>query len=175
MRTILISCLLALGATAAEEARATEGQPAGPERFEVGGTPIAFPAPTKEMVEAGEDHRKPMELFVPSANRLVAAFVLASDLPRLAKGSSDAVLSRYAFVEIARQVEDVDCSEASFGEATRGAKEAFGDMGSRSTKELEDEFNEKMRSLHLERLTMKLGEPVSLGPFFSKKMPTASE
>jgi hypothetical protein len=134
-----------------------------------GGTPIAIPPPTTEMSEVGYDNREFMEVFVAPNNRLIAAFVLTNDLPKLTSGSDNLMMSRYAMVQVPRRGEYMDCGASDFKEVTDGAKEEFGNIMSSSMAEAEEEFNRRMKSLDLEEATVSLGKPIQLGCLFSKQ------
>lgn len=139
------------------------------ESFKAGGTPIAIPAPTTAMNEVGYDNRELMEVFVPSVNRLIAAFVLTEDLPKLSEGADDLKMAQYAMVQVPRQGEYMDCGASDFKEVTEGAKESFGEVLSSSFEEAENEFNQRMKALDLDEATVQLGDPIQLGCLFSKK------
>jgi uncharacterized protein (TIGR02145 family) len=164
----IFACLLIVWISATANAQDTAEKAASIETFKAGGTPIAIPAPAKDMVEVGYDNREFMEVFVPTDNRLLAAFVLTTDMPRLTKRSDELEMSRYAMVQVPRRGEYMDCGTSEFKEVTDGAKETFGDVVNSSMKDVEDEFNRRMKSLDLEEATVSLGKPIQLGCLFSK-------
>ena len=165
----VIACLLVLGLAgtgrAGESARAT----APARSFKAGGIPILIPPPTTSMSEVGYDNREFMEVFVPSTNRLIAAFVQTEDLPSLTSKSIQLRLSRYAMVQVPRRGEYIECGASDFRELTEGAKKRFGDLMKRSMEEADDEFNHRMKALDLDDATMSLGKPVQLGCLFSRR------
>ena len=170
MKRLMIACFLTLGIAAMSVAQDSITKPAPVESYKAGGTPIAIPPPTTEMSEVGYDNREFIfEVFVPASNRLIAAFVLTKDLPKLTKGSDDLVISKYAMVQVPRRGEYMDCGASEFKEVTNSAKEQFGDVMSSSMKEAEDEFNRRMKSLHLDEATASFGKPIQLGCLFSKQ------
>ena len=120
------------------------------------------------MNEVGYDNREFMEVFVAPNNRLIAAYVVTNDLAKLTSGSEGLILSKYAMVQVPRRGEYMDCGESDFKEVTDGAKEQFGNVMISSMKEVEEEFNRRMKSLDLEEATVSLGKPIQLGCLFSK-------
>ncbi|MCP4649955.1 MAG: hypothetical protein GY853_07760 [PVC group bacterium] len=169
MRKIIIACLLSLCLVSIGYAQDTTPEPTTTvQTFKAGGTPIAIPPPTPEMTEVGYDTRELMEIFVPQNNRLIAAFVLTEDLPRLAAGDENLIMSLYSMVQVPRRGEAMDCAASDFSEVTAGAKEQFGDIMNSSMKEAEDEFNRRMKALDLEDATMSMKDPVQIGCLFSK-------
>jgi len=62
----------------------------------------------------------------------------------------------------------MDCEVTDFKKVVDGTKEAFSDATS-ITKESEEEFNRRMKSLDLTNMQVKLGQPTQLGVFFSKQ------
>ena len=161
----IMFCVLILAIAAIGNAQDTMVKTVAVKSFKAGGTPIAIPSPTKEMIEVGYDNREFMEVFVPSHNRLIAAFVLTNDLPRLKKGSDD-IMSKYALVQVPRRAEYKDCGPSDFKNAVKGQ---FGELVNSSMKEVEEEFNRRMKSLDLDVAKMSMGKPVQLGCLFSKQ------
>ena len=168
MKKVIRCLLLALFLAASGNAQDTSKKTTEPQAFKAGGTPIVIPAPTGDMVEVGYDNREFMEIFVPTSNRLLAAFVLTNELPRLFSAGDDLVMSKYATVQVPRRFEYMDCEESDFKEVTDGAKAELGDIINSSTKEAEEEFNRRMESLDLEEATVSLGQPIQLGCIFAK-------
>jgi hypothetical protein len=169
MRKMMIVCLLSLGIVAMSVAQESGTKSVPVESFKAGGTLIAIPPPIAEMREVGYDNREFMEVFVPTNNRLIAAFVMTKDLPKLTKGSDDLMMSKYAMVQVPRRGEYMDYRASDFKEMTDGAKKEFGDVMNSSMKEAEDEFNRRMKSLDLAEATVSLGKPIQLGCLFSKQ------
>ncbi len=137
--------------------------------FKAGGRPIALVPPTSEMAEMGYDNRELMEIFVAQTNRLIAAYAMKKDIPGISRGDQDLVLEKYAMVQVPRRAEYMDVRPEDFEQVTAGAKQAFGDTMGTTLKEVEDEFNRRMKALDLDEATMRLGKPVQLGCLFSKK------
>lgn len=136
--------------------------------FKAGGVPIRIPPPTSEFVEAGDRLRNMMEVFVPASNRLISAFVLTDDLPRLSKGGDSSSLAEYALVEVNRQGEYADFGANNFNEVVQGAKKSLGDSSSEYTVKAEEEINRRMKSLNVANAQVSIGKPLQLGSFFSK-------
>jgi len=135
--------------------------------FKAGGVSILIPVPSSVFVEAG-DSRSLMELFVPQNNRLLSGFVFPEDLPLLAKGGDDSILTKYALVEVPRRGEYMDCGTNDFKDVISGAKKSFGDITTSSLKEAEEEFNRRMESLDVTNAQLSIGNPLQLGCLFSK-------
>ncbi|MDL1970861.1 MAG: hypothetical protein LWW94_07795 [Candidatus Desulfofervidaceae bacterium] len=136
--------------------------------FKVGDVPVTIPAPTKEFSEVGYDNREIMEVAVPPANRLVCAFVLKSDLPRLTRHDEELKLTRYAFVEVPRRGEYMDWKTSDFKKLIETMKGSLGNTISSSVEESEEELNHRLKSLDL-NTKVRIGQPVQLGCFFYKE------
>jgi hypothetical protein len=104
---------------------------------------------------------------VPDSNRLIAAFLLTQDLPRLTKGSDNPVLTKYALVEVPRAGEYSDMEVSDFKEMTDSASQELGAAMNSSFSETEDEFNRRLKDLNV-NATVSLGKPVQLGALFAK-------
>lgn len=167
MKKTLI-CSMALGLAVAAGAGNADARRADVETFKAGGVSIAIPPPPGRMVEVGYDNREHMEVFVAPANRLVAAFVTAEDLPHLTTGTDKAIMARYAMVQVPRRGEYIEIGPSQFEELTEGMEKEFGRTIGATRGEIEDELNRRMRSLDIDDAVMKLGEPVPLGSLFSK-------
>ncbi len=148
---------------------AETNEPKQSESFKAGGVPISILAPTAEFVEIGYDNREFMEISVPTNNRLLCAFVLANDLPRLTKRSDDLVMTRYGMVQVPRQREFMDFEASDFKKVVDGLKEASGDSMASSFNEAEEEINRRMKSLGLDEAKLSIGKPILLGRLFSKQ------
>lgn len=168
MKKIIIVCFLVFGFALIGNAQDAAVNTTTPLSFSAGGTSIAIPSPALDMVEVGYDNREFLEVFVASGNRLLAAFVLNSELPELTKKSSDLSISRYTMVQVPRRGEYMDCTEGDFKEITDAAKDEFGDVMDSSMKEAEAEFNRRMESLDLDDAAVSFGKPIQLGPLLSK-------
>ena len=137
--------------------------------YAAGGTPIAIPPPSTDLIEAGND-RGLMELVCPPNNRLIACFLPPSDLASLKAGpQDDKIIARYGLVEVPRRGEYQDCSASDFKGLSDGIKEQFGSIIGSSIKESEDIFNRRMKDLDVNDAQISLGKPLQLGCFFSKE------
>jgi len=165
----ILSCLLILVFVATGNAQETTKETPAVKSFKAGGIPIVIPAPTRDMVEVGYDNREIMEILVPSTNRLLAAFVPTDDLPRLTKGDAKLVMSKYGMAQVPRRGEHMDCRTSDFKIVTDKMKKQFGNIIGSATKEAEEEFNRRMKSLDLDEATMSLGKPTQIGCLFSKQ------
>jgi hypothetical protein len=155
-------------ASAAQNPEPGMAKPAGVPSYRAGGESITIPQPTNDLVEVGSDSRVIMEVFVPDQNRLLAAFTLSDDLPKLRSGGNSA-LSKYSLVEVPRRGEFADFSAKDFNELAEGASKEFGAVLNSSVKESEDGLNRRMKALDLDDAKIILDKPVQLGSFFSKQ------
>ncbi len=166
-----LTCLFLLVFAATCSAQTTTGappqNPPAPASYKAGGTPIVLPPPTTDLVEVGDEARGVMEVAVPDSNRLIAAFLLPQDLPRLTSGSDNSNFTRYAMVEVPRSGEYSDVEASDFKELTDQASQEIGSVVSSSFSETEDEFNRRLKDLNV-NATVSLGKPVQLGALFSK-------
>ncbi len=163
----LSGCLLLilLGA-ALGHAQVTSTPAAEPLAYKAGGIPIIIPPPTPDMVEVGDEKREIMEIFVPASNRLIAAFALTDEMPRFSQ--SGFVLSRYALVEVLRVGDYKDFAPGDFKAVVDTVKTQFGDIAETSRKDIEEDFNLRIKELHLDAGSMSIGKPIQLGPILSK-------
>ncbi len=149
-------------------AKATDVNKAKTQSFIAGGVSIKIPIPDITFVEVGNDNRVLMDVIVPQNNRLLCAFVLTNDLPRLFKDGNSNIISKYAMVQVPRRGENMDCEVSDFAQVVDGAKESFSDA-TPIAKLSEEEFNRRIKSLDISNLQVKLGQPTQLGIFFSKQ------
>jgi hypothetical protein len=147
----------------------TSARTAEPQAFNAGGTSIVIPAPTKDMVELGDEKREVMEVFVPPNNRLLAEFVPANDLPRFAASGGHPVMTRYGAVEVSRRGENTDMEASNFNTVVGKLKARMGDLLSSSTENFEEDFHNRLKSQHFEDATVSLGQPIQLGCILSKQ------
>jgi TonB family protein len=158
---------------APQAAPATAGQPSADaasmqgETFRVGGVSIALPPPTGEMVEIGGDHRVLFDMVVPDMNRLVAAFLLQKDAAVMLSTNRSGPLSSYALVEVLRRGEFVEIGSSDFKGLTSQMGQQFSAIANSSAQETQDEFNRRMKSMHLDE-KLDYGKPVMLGALFNK-------
>jgi hypothetical protein len=166
-RKIFLSIILTI-LTLISDAQTTIVNKDKVQSFLAGGVSIRIPVPDTTFIEVGNDNRKSMDIFVPQSNRLLSAYVLTGDLPHLFKEEKSYLMARYALVEVPREGENMDCEVSDFKQVTDGLKESIGNTFSTLSKESEDEFNSRMKSLDLADMQVKIGQPVQLGCFFSK-------
>jgi len=105
---------------------------------------------------------------VPDSNRLIAAFLLTGDLPRLTKGTDQSMLAKYALVEVPRAGEFEDVEDSDFKQLADSTLQEIGNVLDSSVSETEDEFNRRLNDLNV-NATVSLGKPVQLGQLFSKQ------
>ena len=169
VRIVLIYALSAFGsfAVAASQEKGT-GTPSSAESqaFQVGGKAIVVPPPSTEVVEVGSDDRVLLENFVPENNRLVAGFLLPSDLPALKNGTLK-TLDRYAMVEVPRRAEFMDVNPDAYRQIADAVSKQFGADLDAAMKGQEDAINRRLKSLRSDAATISLDKPVPLGLLFS--------
>jgi hypothetical protein len=140
------------------------GQKTG--EFKAGGTLINIPQPNNDLIEVGYDVREQMEIFVPASNRLLCAYMKASDIPLFMKGDQDFVLAQYTSVQVARVSEYQDCAISDFQELVDYLKGSFNNDMDSIIEESEAEFNNRLKSMDLSNIS--IDKPVDLGILFSK-------
>jgi hypothetical protein len=139
---------------------------AGQGQFPVGDASIALPAPPGQgMVELGNG-RGYFDPAVPDSNRLMAAFVLETDVSAL-HTASNRVLTPYALVETLRAAESSTVSASDFKDLVDSVSKQIGSVLDSSFKESEDSFNQRMKAMNL-NVQVTYGKPVALGTFFQK-------
>ena len=135
--------------------------------YKVGGVSIIFPSPNDTLIEVGSANREKFEIFVPSQNRLICAFFQNKDIQNFTIEGAELEMTTYAYVQVSRKAEYMDCSQSDFKEVISGSQESFGDVVVSTFKESEDEINKIMKSLDLE--SIQIGETKQIGTLFSKK------
>ena len=135
--------------------------------FKIGGVPILVPSPTSEMKEVGDDYRERMEILIPRSRRLVAIFLTNDDLLRLEKEDTPAMLE-YTSVEVSRRGEFKTIRARDFQKLTDIMNEQLKNKMESYIYDYEEDFNRRMKSLNLEKITLKLDQPIYLGQFFFK-------
>lgn len=166
--------LVAVAMPLASPAQDQQGQwvvalkPSGVLSYRAGGESIVIPPPASDMAEVGSDDRVIMETFVPTQNRLLAAFTLSDDLPKLRTGGKN-MLAKYALVEVPRRGEFADFTAENFKLVADGVGKQFGAVLNSSMKESEEQFNRRMKELKLDNAKIVLDKPVQLGCLFSKQ------
>ncbi len=142
--------------------------PAGPAPvFRVGGVSITLPAPDSSFAEVGAEHRSTIfELFVPTENRLISAYVPSKELADLDTDKPRGATPTYGMIEVARRAESLTCGPSEFKQVTDGASESMGSMMSSVSGNVEAEMNRRLAALDLGSVS--LGETKPIGGFFSK-------
>lgn len=128
---------------------------------------IVIPAPTADLVETGSDYRVLLEPLAPINNRLIAAFVQSDDLAVI-HSAGNALLNRYALVEVPRRAEFSDVSPEIFKQITDGMGQQFGAAVAASLKDQQDEINRRLKALETTPAEVTLEKPVQLGVLFCK-------
>lgn len=160
--------LLVVGLLVLTTCRAQGNDPTGPttpQEFRAGGVSVAIPSPADDLVEMGPDLRVLLDVLVPDANRLLAAFVTQEDLAELPKGKKG--LSRYCLVEVSRRAEFIDIDEAGFKQVADGVSKQMGTSLDATVKTETDAINRKIAALGAQG-NISIEKTVSLGPVFSK-------
>lgn len=151
---------------ATQDSRVLTMEASAAQPYSAGGTPIAIPPPTTEMVDVGSGNLGYLEPMVPLSNRLVAGFVRNDDLPLIQKGRLG--FTEYAMVEVSRSAEFKDLTASDFKQLAGTLDQGLGKILNSSLKESESEFNSRMKSLHLDDAHLTIDKPVQLGCLFSK-------
>ena len=159
--------LISLGVVSTAQTANNKGQQV--QSFIAGGVPIKVSAPDTGFVEVGSANRESVEIFVPPNNRLMCAFVLENDLPNLFKEGTENITANYALVEVPRRGENIDCEAGDFIQVTQSMEESLGSAIPSLMNESEDIFNNRLKSLGIQDMKLKIGEPKQLGCFFSKQ------
>ena len=167
MKAMKVACVSLIAIVAIGLAVGAVANYAGLQSFKVGSVHIAIPQPRSDMIDAGKDNYEFVRLAVPEENRLLVAFVLTNELPRLTNGATNLILTKYAMIQVSRGSETKDTDADDFTKVIDGAKKTFGDVVTSSVKEAEDDFNRRLKALGLDDPDFKLGKPVQLGCFVS--------
>jgi len=152
---LAVLCLLAAAAFAQP--------PAAPE-VKAGGVALTLPAPADDFVEAGDRLRTTFfELMVPSANRLLAAYVPSA---ALTGSQPKAGFDVYAMVQVPRQAEYGELTADAFVEVKQSVGSAMGNFGSDKVAPFEEELNLRLKAAGAKPL--EIGRPEMLGAAFDK-------
>jgi hypothetical protein len=146
-------------------ARAQTARPADT-RFHVGLKTIAIPSPSDDLFETGPDYRVMLESLVPTANRLVGAFLTQQELDKLRTATT--TLSRYAMVEAPRPAEFVDITPEIYKQINDAIALQFEAQTNADVKDQQEEVNRRLKALGQSSTTVTLDKPLMLGSFFSK-------
>ena len=165
--SLVATLLIVPPVLSAQDKNSISAQGADVPAYRAGGTPIVIPPPTSDMVELGQDYRVVMEVLVPDQNRLLAAFVLPSDLAIIKSGGKNS-LSKYALAEVVRNGEFKDLSAKDYKELADSLEQQFGAVLDSSIREGEDELNRRSKALNLDT-KISFDKQVQLGGFFSKQ------
>jgi len=168
MKTHVIFCLAIISLAIKANAQTMNNAITKIQSYKAGGVPILIPCPNTDLVEVGSDNREGMNVFVPENNRLLCAFVLKEDLSLLFTDESKNIMSKYALVEVPRGGENMSCEQSDFKIVIDGIKESFNDALPSVMNESEDILNSRLKSLDIDNLNVKIGQPISLGCFFQK-------
>jgi hypothetical protein len=161
----LLTVALLLAACAPVAAAGTE--------VKAGGVAIVFPSPASDFSEVGDKLRTTVfELLVPSANRLLSAYLPQEKLDELNRGTSQGGFDSYAMVEVIRQAEYVDISPEFFAQITKDFDPSqVGKAAAGSVQDFESEMNSRLKALGTK--TVDFGQPEILGALFQKPNATA--
>jgi len=167
--SFLAALSLAIAATIAlaQDASTSSAKPPEAQSYRAGTKSIVIPPPEADLLEMGADYRVLAETFVPTSNRLVAAFLKPEDSAALRDGKSQP-LSKYALLEIPRSAEFADITPNLYKQvADSVAKQFEGDLDA-TLKDQEEELNRRLKALNSSAGTMTFDKAAPLGTFFSK-------
>lgn len=159
--------VLVLGSTCTAVLRSQDNS----NTFRAGAVSFNFPAPDKDLVEAGPDYRVVLEPLAPVSNRLVAAFVLPDALTVLHSGVYPP-LHDYAMIEVPRRAEFAEITPEIFKQIEDGVAQQFAGDLSGTIQEQQDEANRRLKALG-STASVTLDKPVMLGALFSKENVTS--
>lgn len=137
------------------------------ESYRTGLKSIIIPPPTADLDEIGPDYRVLLDSLAPDSNRLLAAFLSASDIANVRSGSPKAFVN-YALVENLRSAEFMEIDAPTFKQVSDGMAQQLGVALNSSMKEEEEELNHKLKSMQGTNATVSLDKPLQLGVFFNK-------
>jgi hypothetical protein len=155
---LLLTALLSSSAQTARPADTT---------FHVGLQSIAIPAPpSTTLVETGPDYRVLLDSLADVRNRVVAAFLLPSELAAIQTGKSS--LSRYCLVEVLRAVEFSDVSADGFHQFEDAVGQQYGAVISATLKDEQEDLDHKLKMLGSgSKIT--IDKPLPLGRLYGKQ------
>jgi hypothetical protein len=159
------SALHAQSNAPAQTASVAQPASAAAPTFRAGLKSIAIPAPGSELVEIGPDYRVLFETFVPSTNRLIAAFVVPGEVTAIQTGSAEQ-LSEYALVEVPRAIEFKDVSPELFKDVANEVANQFGANLDTAFQSGRDEVNQKLKDLNANAASVTVEKPLQLGALF---------
>jgi hypothetical protein len=137
-----------------------------PMSYVVGGTPILIPPPSAEFGELGDDARGIVDLYVPTQNRLIAAFYPTDQLALLKKGKGK-LYSRNGLVEVSRRGEFTNYTAESFQELTQSIDKKLSTSMGPYESDAQNQLNRRLQQLNQGEIT--LDQPTQLGILFSKQ------
>src|SRR5208282_6579690 len=97
---------------------------------------------------------------------LIAAYVPNDILPRIANNDPTVTLTRYGLIEVLRQAEYSDCSPQDFKDAAAAVDNALATDLNKDFKDVQDQIDRRCKEMNMADL--QVGQPQSLGSFFSK-------
>lgn len=168
MKRIYLGQLLLVGIVAMATGRGAAEESPPISSYIVGGTEIIIPTPNFGMQEVGDAKRDIFDTFVAPNNRLIAAFVLTEDSPKLTTETEDVTFSKFAMIQVPSRAEYRSVGANDFKEVTAGVKEKFGDTIRTLPKKVQAELDRRIKALGRNDVDVRIGEPTSLGCFFSK-------
>ena len=131
--------------------------------IKVGGVSIRIPIPDTSFVSVKKEEWESISIIAPNSNKLLCVYVLNKDYRKYKSGFSDPIdTEKYATVQIAKGLEEFEINESQFKEITNSIGKTFKKIDSRTVKKSQNEYNQRTSS------DIKIGEPTSLGCFFSK-------
>lgn len=161
LRYLKLLALITLPGCAAQENASSDEGP-----FIVGGTPIAIPAPSPQMSEVGFDLRVMMESFIPTDQRLVAAFLPEDSVEAFQTGKEWAPSSSWAVASAIRIEEFQDVSAEMFGEVVAFVEDLPAFQVAEWNRQEVEESNDRLRPYRAGRDDLEASAPRNLGRMF---------
>ena len=128
----------------------------------VGNNPIVFTTPDTSYFEVGYDKRELLEIFVPTQNRLICAFIRKADVGVLDPTRTESMnFDSYMLVEVLRQAEYIDLLPDDFKGLVSEIKTSMTD----NLSEITDNTNAQMAERESVIGKMEIGATEILGYF----------
>lgn len=136
-------------------------------QVKAGGVTFDLPSPADGFVEVGDRLRTTVfDLFAPSNNRLLTAYVPALTLDKLNAGMTTGDLDAYGMIEVSRQAEYAELTTQAFQKLLESMGPALGKLAAQKIGDVTEEINIRLKSLG--NKPIEVGHPEMLGQLFEK-------
>ena len=131
--------------------------------IKVGDVIIRIPIPDTSFVSVKAEEWESISIIAPNSMKLLAVFSLKKDYKKYKSGLAvQNKTEKYALVETTNGFENFNINESQFKELTNSIGKSFKKFDLSTIRKSQNEFNQRTNS------DIKIGEPTSLGCFFSK-------